>query len=715
MKASRSLQLLLVLPTLLIVVVALAMLAGTVSSLDGQYRAASEEQSDDLAVIEEAARFGADIGHIQQRVAAALRGAKSGELDELQLYRMHTAIVDDLEDLHERVEWLATAGLVISANHDSARGLLQEFAAYRRFVLMSTDVIAVDPAVASAYIDEAVVHYRDFAIYANRITRLLAERSGLRNLEQRDAFDNVVGRVMLIGLPALVGIMLLVMLGARRASQGLLDIADAVGRLSIQENGKIPLPRIESMARRTSGEFRSIARTLLGFRDALERQRAAEEKAFQLTFYDPLTELPNRRLLGERLGHAHTACLRQGQYGAVLWVDLDDFKSVNDLLGHASGDQLLVEVALRMRRVVEDTDTVARLGGDEFAVLMESLGPDDTRAAQAVEALVGRIHDAFRAPVLLDGEPVHFTASIGVVLFNGTEGGETDYLRHAETAMYRAKEEGRDTFRFFNPGMQDQLERRIRLENEMRQAVDSGQLRLLYQLQVDEGDVPVGVEALLRWEHPERGLLSPLEFIPLAEETGLIVPMGQWVLESACERLREWGEAPATCDLTVAVNVSARQFMREDFVTRVCKEIERTGIEPGRLKLEVTESVVLESLEVAIEKMQALRAIGIHFSLDDFGTGYSSLQYLKRLPLDQLKIDRSFVSDITEDEDDATIVETIIAMGHAMGLDVIAEGVETRAQQQFLRQRGCRLYQGYLFSRPLAPEALAPLLAGRDR
>lgn len=707
MKASRSLQLLLVVPTLLIMVSALLLIGYSLYSLNSQYTIASDAQVEDLGVIEEAARFGVEIGRIQTRVAAALHGARSGTLSELQLYRMHSAIVNDLERLGERVHWLAAAGLVIRANHDSAVGLREAFDSYRRFVIMSTDVIAVDPAVAAGYISEAVVHYRDFSIYANRITRLLAERSAEHNREQQAAFNETLGRVLLIGLPALAGIMLLVILVARHASRGLVDIADGLGQLASNPQSNLPLPRVEAMAEDASGEFSSIANTLLGFRDALERQRQAEERAYQLTFYDPLTDLPNRRLLGERVGHAFTACLRQDQHAAILWVDLDDFKTLNGLRGHGCGDLLLREVAHRLREAVDENDTVARLGGDEFGILVESLGSEPSQAARGIEGLVARIYAIFDRPMTIEGEATHTTASVGGVLFNGREDSVDDILRYAETAMYRAKEEGRNTFRFYNPQMQEQLEARLRLERELYQAVEDDQLQLFYQLQVNQRDEPVGVEALLRWIHPERGLIPPLEFIPLAEETGSILPMGLWVLETACDQLRAWSGDPVAGGLTVAVNVSARQFMQPDFVEQVRRALDERGVRPERLKLELTESTVLEDLDTAVTTMRALRAIGVHFSLDDFGTGYSSLQYLKRLPLDQLKIDQSFVSDITVDSDDATIVETIIAMGHAMGLQVIAEGVETREQQDFLSRHGCQLYQGYLFSRPLPRDELA--------
>ncbi len=702
----------LMLPATLVVMAALLVLAVSLGNVGRQFQAASEAQAGDLRVIGDAASLSGDIGLIQKRMATALEGAQAGTLDELQLYRMHTAIVNDLDAIRRRVEALATTELVLDANHNSARRLIQEFADYQRFVIMATDVLAVNPAVASEFLDMAQQHYREFSIFVSRVETLLADRSQDRNAAQSSALETVHRQVLWIGIGVLVLLLGLIFAVAQRASRRMLDIADALSSLSQEGSLTIPLPRIETMHRESRGEFGRIAGTLLTFRDAIERQRQAEEEAFQLAFYDPLTRLPNRRLLKERLHHALQVCERQQARAAVLVLDLDDFKRVNDTRGHGIGDRLLNEVVQRLQQVMREGDTLARLGGDEFAVLLEALPGEDHPAATQAEAVAHGLAQALRMPVTLDGQAHHVTASIGIALFDHRfhEGPDTP-LRQAEAAMYQAKKDGRNTTRFFDPGIQAQLEARLALESELRLSVERGQLRLFYQLQMDERDRCIGVEGLIRWLHPDRGLVSPAQFIPLAEETGLIVPIGQWVLQTACLQLRTWAEHPAKADLCIAVNVSARQFRDPDFVAVVRGTLMQTGADPRRLKLELTESTVLEDVEATVETMRELRALGVHFSLDDFGTGYSSLQYLKRLPLDQLKIEQSFVRDIITDPDDAVIVQTIIAMSHALGIEVIAEGVETREQQMALHQQGCLAYQGYLFSKPLPIEALEQKLA----
>ncbi len=710
MRASRSLQLLLLLPVTLVVLAALLVIYGALSSVRQQFDVASAAQTGDLQVIEDAAGFSRDIGLIQKRMSVALEGAFAGSLTELQLYRMHTTIVNDLDGLGQRVRRLADSELVLDANHNSARGLQEEFEAYRHFVIMSTDVLAVDPSVASAFMEQAQEHFREFSIFSSRIVALLAKRSQERNALQTETFSSVHTRVLGIGLFGLALLFALTYLVARGASQRMLDIADALSTLTDSNEARIPLPAIEAMHRRSRGEFGRIAGTLLNFRNAIERRRKAEEEAFQLAFYDPLTRLPNRRLLVERLQHALQMCERQHNLVAVMMLDLDDFKRINDTRGHGVGDRVLIETARRLAGALGEGDTVARLGGDEYAILLESLGPDAKQAAAEVEHRAERITRVLAEPFALEGDTLFVTASIGITLFDDRLQSLDDPLKHAETAMYQAKKDGRDTFRFYDPAMQAQLEARLSMEAELRQSMERGQLELFYQIQVDEHDRVDGLEALLRWRHPERGLVSPAQFIPLAEESGLILPIGQWVLHTACRQLRAWADHPQRAGLSIAVNVSARQFRQEDFVAQVRGVLQDSGADPRRLKLELTESTVLEDVEATIRRMQELRALGVRFSMDDFGTGYSSLQYLKRLPLDQLKIDQSFVRDIIADSDDAVIVQTIIAMSHALGLEVIAEGVETREQQRILLEQGCRSYQGYLFGRPLPLAELDPLL-----
>lgn len=429
--------------------------------------------------------------------------------------------------------------------------------------------------------------------------------------------------------------------------------------------------------------------------------KKTEQEIHQLAFYDHLTRLPNRRLLLERLQHTIATSARHGWYAALIFLDLDHFKTINDTQGHMMGDCLLVEVARRLRSCVREIDSVARLGGDEFVVVLEDLSRDAKEAAVQVEAVVEEIRDKLSRPYTLNQYEYFSTASIGINLFRGHQESVEEVLKHADIAMYQAKTAGRNAMRFYDPAMQTAIEARAELEDELRQALDKRQFSLHYQIQVDSLRRPLGAEVLLRWEHPERGLIPPVDFIITTEETGLIVPIGLWVLESACKQLKAWQDEPLTENLTLAVNVSAKQFRQNDFVDQVKKLLRESGARPARLKLELTESTVLENVEDAIAKMRELKQLGVSFSMDDFGTGYSSLQYLKRLPLDQIKIDQSFVRDITYDPNDYAIVQTIIAMSEALGLNVIAEGVETETQREFLGRHDCEAFQGYLFGEPL--------------
>lgn len=440
---------------------------------------------------------------------------------------------------------------------------------------------------------------------------------------------------------------------------------------------------------------------VLGIYDDITEQKKTEAQIHQLAFYDPLTALPNRRLLLERLQQACSVSARSGLHGAVLFLDLDNFKILNDSRGHGAGDRLLIEVARRLNECVRDGDTVVRLGGDEFVVVLETLSGVSDDAASQADLVAEKIRNSLAVPYQLDEYLFYTTSSIGVVLFMGHRDNVDVLLKHADTAMYQAKAAGRNTVRFYDPAMQLAIEARAEMEEELRHALDRQQFELYYQIQVDSSRRPIGAESLLRWQHPERGMISPAQFIPLAEEIGSIVAIGLWVLRTACIQISCWQQHARTRKLTLAVNVSARQFRMPDFVENVQRILLETGAKPALLKLELTESTVLENVEDTITKMRELKLMGVSFSMDDFGTGYSSLQYLKRLPLDQIKIDQSFVRDIAHDANDAAIVQTIIAMSEVLGLNVIAEGVETDAQCEFLDLRGCHAFQGYLFGRPV--------------
>ena len=444
--------------------------------------------------------------------------------------------------------------------------------------------------------------------------------------------------------------------------------------------------------------------------DDISARRAAEERVHQMAFYDLLTGLPNRRLLLERLNAALASSARSGQVGAVMFVDLDRFKSVNDLHGHASGDRLLVGVAARLRGCLREGDTVARMGGDEFVVLLPDLDPAPDVAAQKASLAAEKLRMALAAPFDLGGHMHRTSPSIGATMFNGATVHPDALLRQADIAMYKAKDGGRNTLRFFSSSMQLAVETHAALEADLRLAVPSGQLRLHYQLQVDVDQRPLGAEALVRWLHPQRGLVSPLQFIGIAEESSLILDIGEWVLDSACAQLAAWARDDALCALTLAVNVSARQFREARFVDTVSDALERHRFPPARLKLELTESVIVNDVDDVVSKMHRLRAMGVGLSMDDFGTGYSSLAYLKKLPLDQIKIDQSFTRDITTDPNDAIMVKTIIDLARNFRLHVIAEGVETVEQLAFLRENGCPAYQGYLFGRPVEPAQFEALV-----
>ncbi len=445
---------------------------------------------------------------------------------------------------------------------------------------------------------------------------------------------------------------------------------------------------------------------MLGVSQDITERKQAQHEIHQLAFTDALTGLPNRRLLIDRMNQALATSTRNQREGAVLFIDLDNFKTLNDTLGHDIGDQLLIKVTQRLVACVREGDTVARIGGDEFVVLLRDLNENAPQAATQVEAVGEKILVALSQVYLLGAHVHHTSASIGVALFGAQRESVDELLKRADLAMYAAKTAGRNMLRFFDPQMQTLVTARAALEADLREAVRQDQFVLHYQAQmaadaVTGGHHLTGAEVLVRWMHPERGMVSPAEFIPVAEESGLILPLGQWVLTTACVQLANWATCPAMAHLTLAVNVSARQFHHCDFVAQVLAVLESTGAKAQRLKLEMTESMLVTNVEDVIAKMCALKKIGVGFSVDDFGTGYSSLAYLKRFPLDQLKIDQNFVRDILVDPNDAAIAKMVVALAASLGLSVIAEGVETEAQCEVLAGLGCHAYQGYLFSRPL--------------
>ncbi|WP_411878548.1 putative bifunctional diguanylate cyclase/phosphodiesterase [Polaromonas sp. YR568] len=448
------------------------------------------------------------------------------------------------------------------------------------------------------------------------------------------------------------------------------------------------------------------------FRDITER-KAAKDEIEHLAFYDALTQLPNRKLLMDRLQGALADGAGHCRIGALMFIDLDHFKVLNDTLGHSKGDLLLQKVASRLAACVRHNDTVARLGGDEFVVLLEDQGESPEDAITRTRVVGEKILAALSEPYDLAGHEHHATCSVGITLFSQQQESIGDLLKQADLAMYGAKAASRNTLCFFDPQMQAAATANAAVNVELRQGLRNREFLLYYQPQVGNEGHMVGVEALIRWRHPKRGLVLPDEFIAQAEESGLILPLGKWVLEAACAQLAAWAGRPETAHLSIAVNVSVRQFRHPDFVELVMAAIEEAGISAHRLKLELTESLLASNIEITIAKMGILKQAGVTLSIDDFGMGYSALSYLKHLPLDQLKIDRSFVKDVLTDPNDAAIARTIIGLAQSLGLGVMAEGVETEAQREFLVRYGCGCYQGYLFCKALPIDELEAFMLGK--
>jgi diguanylate cyclase (GGDEF)-like protein/PAS domain S-box-containing protein len=442
------------------------------------------------------------------------------------------------------------------------------------------------------------------------------------------------------------------------------------------------------------------------FSNIADRQQV-ELEINRLVFYDVLTGLPNRRLLMDRMRLAFSTSVRSQQYGAVLFLDMDKFKLLNDTLGHDYGDLMLIEVARRIEMCVREIDTVSRIGGDEFVVLLEEMGEHDENASRMAAMIAEKIRAALAQPYHLKDNEHHSSPSIGVCLYLSNDESPDTVLKHADMAMYQVKESGRNAVKFFDPKMQLAVEERAAIETDLRTASDDQQFELLYQIQVDGEHNPVGAEALLRWNHPTRGTVLPQDFISIAEESSLVIDIGGWVLNSVCHQLAVWSKEIRTSHLILSVNVSTRQFKQLNFVAQISSLITLHGIDPSHLKLELTESLVFGDITNMIAKMHELMAIGVKLSMDDFGKGYySSLTYLKQLPLDQLKIDQSFVRNMNTDSNDALMVKTIIDLAKNFHLNVIAEGVETEAQLSLLKELGCLNYQGYLFGKPMPADQL---------
>lgn len=475
-----------------------------------------------------------------------------------------------------------------------------------------------------------------------------------------------------------------------------------------RKNGEVYPERLSITAVRD--ELGEISNYVAALTD-ITLSKAASDEIQRLAYYDPLTRLPNRRMLLERLTQVLAASHFHDCYGALVFIDLDNFKTLNDTLGHNIGDLLLQQVGERLQTCMRSGDTVARLGGDEFVVLLERMSTDQLEATSQTEALGAKILAELNRPYLLEKHPFHSTPSLGATLFHrGGPCHPDELLMQADIAMYQAKQAGRNGMRFFDQQMQDRINAQADMEKALRRAVTQREFELYYQVQVDQAGHPTGAEALIRWRQADGSFIPPASFIPLAEESGLILPIGEWLLEMACAQLQRWQSDPATAHLVLAINISAVQLHRNEFFEQVQHHLRHFKINPGLLKLELTEGILLRNIEDTILKMQALNALGLRFSLDDFGTGYSSLQYLKRLPLSQLKIDQSFVRELVRDNNDQVIVSTIIAMANSLQLEVIAEGVETNEQHFMLDKLGCHRFQGYLYGLPIPASQLPSML-----
>lgn len=982
MKSGRAFLLVFLLPILAVSVIAMLINAGAFYKLKQQHAAGVEVRKYQLDVLNSADEIGERMADIHRQVAEILKRAQDESLDESQIYRIHSRIVDRLAQMDQQVQTLSRAMAELNIKSDKTDALLAGFGKYSNYVIMATDMAAIDPKSAGQYIANARDQYFDFFYHAHGVATELGKRANESAEFEAVVFQKTFRDILVVLVLDFFAMLVLSFVVARTLSGRVTTLTDALGVLAREKDNPQEFPAVERIYEKEHGGFKELAEAVLSFRKALvdrhrsdkelldyklhleelvenrtrelshaksiaensfqyarslieasidplmminaegaitdvnsaaekvtgvardkligsqfsnyftdpklaqegcqkafaqgfvtdyplsilhvsgsateviynasvyrdaygkvlgilsaarditerrqveqqlriaattfeshegilvtdrhgiilrvnhaftsitgyaadeicgqtprilrsDRQnaafyeemwssidsgggwqgeiwnrrkngeiypeyltitavkdpdgnisnyvamfnditasKAASEEIKSLAFYDPLTRLPNRRLLLDRLRLALVTGARSGSKGALLFIDLDNFKRLNDTLGHDFGDLLLQQVAERLTYCIREGDTVARLGGDEFVVMLEELSCSDIEAAAHAELIGQKILLALNKPYLLGMHEVHSTPSIGATLFGDLKESIEETLKRADMAMYHSKASGRNALRFFDPNMQAAINARAEMEAALRVALACDQFTLYYQPQVSCGGEISGAEALVRWMHPQRGIVLPNEFIPLAEETGLILPLGGWVLNTACAQLARWATQERMNRLTIAVNVSARQFQQEDFVERVLTAIERSGANPSLLKLELTESMLLASVDDVIVKMRILKSRGVGFSLDDFGTGYSSLAYLSRLPLDQLKIDRSFVREIESNDDAVVICVATISLAHSLKLQVVAEGVETEAQRYILNSvHRCDFSQGYLFSQPLSEEVFEHYVA----
>ncbi|MCO7247843.1 GGDEF domain-containing phosphodiesterase [Halomonas sp. Mc5H-6] len=702
MKPTQSLIVFFLLPVLMFAVPAfvLGMLALNIAR--EQFLDSHQTQSQDLANLVEMATFERRLGALHERLSQVLAEADNDQLSAFDSYSEYSQIHLQLNEMGQHIKHLASSGLVNGLHADSAETLLSAFQKYRRFIEMANEAATLNQTDISFFMQEAETNFNHFMILTQGTFETLTERASERHQQTFHTLSRSINTLVWVGLGLLGILVVAAVFAAWRINRRLVMVGDAILALSNTRQALPDFADIQRLSQRHRGPLKRIASALLSFRKTEQQRREAERKVHRLAYYDSLTQLPNWQLMKEHLHHSLDTNQRTETYGALLYLDVDDFKRINDSCGHRAGDSLLQEIARRLSALGIEGTTIGRIGGDEFVMIVDGLPADQLKAAEKTELLTEKLHRALGQPYLWEEREHFLSTSIGVVLFGGAAYSVDNLFQYANAAAHLAKQSAPNGLRFYDPAVQAELEARTELERDLRLAIERQEFVLVYQTQVDSSGRAIGAEALIRWQHPRQGFVSPGTFIPLAEETGLIVPIGQWVLEAACEQLVAWADDDSTAHLTLAVNVSAKQFQQPDFVDSVSCALAKSGALPQRLKLEITESTVIGNVDDTIARMHQLKALGISFAIDDFGTGYSSLQYLKRLPLDQIKIDQSFVRDLHKDADDMAIVQTIIAMGQALGLNVIAEGVETQEHWRHLNDRQCHAYQGYYFSKPVS-------------
>lgn len=707
MKPSQSLFMVFLLPVLMVVLPAMLLLALATQVLKEQSLQNHQLQSNDLDTLVQMATFDRQLSDLHQRVTEVLSQATDTNLSAMQRYSEYGIINLELSRIGQSIDQLAASPLIYDLSHESADTLQRAFFDYRRFVDMANEAATLNQGDAGYYLREAQQYFTTFNLFSQQIFEALTQRASDRHGESYQALTHERNSILWTGIGLFSLLLGAAMIAAWRINQRLVIVGDAILALSKRSDQLPDMQAVERLSQQHSGTLQRIAVSLLSLRDSEHQRRHAEQQVHQLAYYDSLTELPNWRLMREHLQHSLETNAHTGTYGSLIYVDVDEFKRINDGIGHRAGDELIKQMAKRLETLQPQGCTIGRLSGDEFAIIVDGLDEDQLKAAEKAEFFAQQVSHTLTQPYCLEGRQQFLNVSQGLVLFKGLEESIDSLFQYANSAVHLAKRGGQNGLRFYDPEVQAQLESRTELERDLRLAIEQEEFVLVYQMQVDNQGRAIGAEALIRWQHPERGFVSPGMFIPLAEETGLIVPIGSWVLHAACEQLAAWQATEHTRHLVLAVNVSAKQFQQPGFVEEVATALELSGASAHRLKLELTESTVIGKVEDTIERMHQLKALGISFAMDDFGTGYSSLQYLKRLPLDQIKIDQSFVRDVHQDADDMAIVETIIAMGRSLGLDVIAEGVETIEHWRYLNAHQCHAYQGYYFCKPVAPEEMA--------